>query len=162
MLGKGYEYFSQSAQIQITKKVKGEFIDQYLKHLAGRIKVPAERQEDLSMVLEESKWTESNVWTGFDTVFSIDKGGNTKFASILISRDDKNDTYDLIFTDIKADFKLAPDTLVVHKHLSVLGGIWTDDKDEVVKVPKNITPEDVSAVLQFIISIQILIKILIL
>jgi hypothetical protein len=149
LLGKGFEYFSQSAQLQITKKVKGQFIDQYFKHLATRIKVPAERQGDLAMVLEESKWTESNVWTGFDTVFSIDKGGNTKFASILIARDDTADTYDFIFTDVKADFKLAPDTLVIHKKLSVLGGIWEDEKDEMVKVPKNVTPEDVSTVIQF-------------
>lgn len=149
LLGKGFEYFNQSAQIQISKKVKGEFIDQYLAHLQTRIKVPADRQEDLKMVLEESKWSESNVWTGFDTLFSLDKGGNTKFASILVTKDDTADTYDFIFTDIKADFKLAPDTLVVHKKLSVLGGIWTDDKDEIVKVPKNLTPEDVSTVLQF-------------
>lgn len=149
LLGKGFEYFNQSAQIQISKKVKGQFIDQYLAHLQTRIKVPADRQEDLKMVLEESKWSESNVWTGFDTLFSLDKGGNTKFASILVSKDDTADTYDFIFTDIKADFKLAPDTLVVHKKLSVLGGIWTDDKDEMVKVPKNLTPEDVSTVLQF-------------
>jgi hypothetical protein len=149
LLGKGFEYFNQSAQIQISKKVKGQFIDQYLAHLQTRIKVPADRQGDLAMVLEESKWSESNVWTGFDTLFSLDKGGNTKFASILVTKDDTADTYDFIFTDIKADFKLAPDTLVVHKKLSVLGGIWTDDKDEMVKVPKNLTPEDVSTVLQF-------------
>jgi hypothetical protein len=149
LIGKGFEYFNQSAQIQISKKVKGQFIDQYLAHLQSRIKVPADRQEDLKMVLEESKWSESNVWTGFDTLFSLDKGGNTKFASILVTKDDTADTYDFIFTDIKADFKLAPDTLVVHKKLSVLGGIWTDDKDEMVKVPKNLTPEDVSTVLQF-------------
>ena len=149
IMGKGFDYFKQSAQIQISKGVKGEYIDKFLDHLTRRIKVPADRQGDLAMVLEETKWTESNVWTAFDTLFSIDNGGNTKFASILVSRNEVKDTYDFVFTDVKADFKLAPDTLVVHKKLSVLGGIWQDDKDEMVKVPKSITPEDVNTVLQF-------------
>jgi hypothetical protein len=55
-------------------------------------------------------------------------------------------TYDFVFTDVKADFKLAPQTLVVHKRLSFFGGMWEDDKDEIVKVPKSITPDDVSTV----------------
>ena len=147
--GKGFDYFKQSAQIQISKGVKAEYLDKFIAHLQTRIKVPAERQGDLAMVLEESKWTESNVWTAFDTLFSIDNGGNTKFASILVSRNDVKDTYDFVFTDVKADFKLSPDTLVVHKKLSVLGGIWEDEKDEITKVPKSITPEDVNTVLQF-------------
>ena len=149
LLGKGFTYFSQSAQMQISKGIKGQYIDNYLTHLETRIKVPAERQEDLKMVLEESKWADSNVWTAFNTLFSVDNGGNTKFASILISRNDVKDTYDFVFTDIKADFKLAPDTLVVSKKLSVLGGIWTDDKDEMIKVPKTLTPEDITTVLSF-------------
>jgi hypothetical protein len=149
IMGKGFDYFKQSAQIQISKGVKGEYIDKFIAHLQSRIKVPADRQGDLAMVLEETKWSESNVWTAFDTLFSIDNGGSTKFASILVSRNEDKDTYDFVFTDVKADFKLAPDTLVVHKKLSVLGGIWEDDKDVMVKVPKSITPEDVNTVLQF-------------
>jgi len=118
-------------------------------HLEKRIKVPEERQEDLKMVLEESMFAQSNVWTAFNTLFSVDTIGNTKFCSVLVGRNDDTDTYDVVFTDIKADFKLAPDTMVVNKKLSVAGGIWEDEKDEYVKVPKSLTPDDIQAVLSF-------------
>lgn len=148
ILGKGFDYFSQSAQIQISKNVKEQYIDQYLGHLETRIKVPSDRQEDLKMSLEEIKWADSTVWSAFDTLFSIDTQGNVKFASILAARNDAGN-YDFVYTDIKADFKLAPDVLVVKKSLSVLGGIWSDSKDEYQKVPRSLNPEDVQTVVQF-------------
>jgi len=147
--GKGFSHFANSAQIQISKGIKADYFEKYLTHLQTRIKVPEERQEDLKMVLEESMFAQSNVWTAFNTLFSIDTIGNTKFCSVLIGRNDDTDTYDVVFTDIKADFKLEPDTMVVTKKLSVLGGIWADEKDEYIKVPKALTPDDIQTVLSF-------------
>lgn len=149
ILGKGFTYFSQSAQIQVTKGIKDEYLDQYLSHIQKRLKVPEERQEDLSLVLEETRFAEKNAWNAFNTLYSIDDGGNTKFCSILVAKNDEKNTYDFMFTDIKADFKLAPDVLVVNKKLSVLGGIWEDEKDERISVPKSITAEDVQMVMNF-------------
>jgi hypothetical protein len=148
ILGKGFDYFSQNAQIQISKGVKEEYLDTYLKHLETRLKVPTQNQEDLKMTLEEIKFTDSSVWSAFDTLFSIDTQGSVKFASILSSRNDSG-SYDFVYTDIKGDFKLAPDVLVVRKSLSVLGGIWSDSKDEYQKVPRSLNPEDVQIVVQF-------------
>jgi hypothetical protein len=148
ILGKGFDYFSQQAQIQISKGVKEEYIDKYLEHLEARLKVPNDRKEDLKMSLEEVKFTDSSVWSAFDTLFSIDTQGNVKFASILASRNDSG-RYDFVYSDIKAEFKLAPDVLVVRKSLSVLGGIWADSKDEYQKVPRSLSPEDVQIVVQF-------------
>jgi hypothetical protein len=147
--GKGFDHFAQSAQIQISKGIKAEHFEKYLTHLEKRLKVPEERQEDLKMVLEESMWVQSNVWTAFNTLFAVDTIGNTKFCSILIGKNEEKDTYDVVFTDIKADFKLAADTMVINKKLSVLGGIWEDEKDEYVKVPKSLTPDDIQSVLSF-------------
>jgi len=147
--GKGFDYFSQSAQIQVSKGIKAEYFEKYLLLLEKRIKVPEERQEDLKFVLEGAMFAESNVWTAFNTLFSIDTIGTTKFASVLIGRDDEKNTYDVIFTDIKADFKLAPDLMIINKKLSVLGGIWEDEKDEQVRVPKSLNPEDIQTVLSF-------------
>jgi hypothetical protein len=149
LTGKGFEYFSQQAQIQISKGIKEEHFDKFISHIEKRLKVPAERQDDLGMALEESKWTESNIWTCFNTLFSVDQGGNTKFSSIIVGRNDEKGTYDFIFSDIKADFKLAPDVMIVSKKLSVLGGIWSDSKDEIVKVPKYLNPQDIQTVMNF-------------
>lgn len=149
LIGKGFDKFNESAQIQILKGIKDKDFDKFIDHLARRVKVPEERKEDLKMVLEESKWADSNVWTAFNTLFSKDAGGTTKFASIIISKDPNEDKYHVIFSDIKAEFALAPDVLVVNKKLSVLGGIWEDEKDEYVSVPKSLEPEDVQMVIQF-------------
>lgn len=149
ILGKGFDYFNQSAQIQISTGIKDEFFDKYLGHLETRIKVPKDRQEDLKMVLEECRWAEKNVWSATNTLYSIDDGGNVKFVSILAARNDEKNTFDFVFSDIKAEFKLAPDVMIINKKLSVLGGIWEDDKDVEVKVPKSITPEDLKMVMSF-------------
>ena len=82
-------------------------------------------------------------------MFSINDGGSTKFASVLIARNDERDVYDVVLSDIKADFKLAPDVLVYSKKLSVAGGIWQDSKDEIVKAPKSLNPEDIQMVMSF-------------
>jgi hypothetical protein len=148
LIGKGFDYFKDSAQIQISKGVKAEYVDQYLSHLETRIKVPSDRQEDLKMSLEEIKWADSTIWSAFDTLFSIDTQGNVKYASILASRNDQGN-YDFVYTDVKAEFKLSPDILVIKKSLSVLGGIWQDEKTEHQKVPKSLNPEDVQTVIQF-------------
>lgn len=149
LLGKGFDYFNQSAQIQVTKGIKDEFLDKYLAHIEARIKVPDERQKDLKMVLEEARWAEKNAWNAFNTLFALKDGGNVKFCSILIARNDEKNTYDFLFTDITAAFKFAPDVLVVSKKLSVLGGLWEDSKDEQISVPRSITQEDVQTVLAF-------------
>ena len=149
LLGKGFEAFSSSAQVQVTKGVREEFLDKYLNNLATRVKVPEERKTDLILVLEESKWADSSVWSAYNNVFSVDNGGNTKFVSILCARNETKGTYDFVFSDVKAEFKLAPDVMIINKKLSVLGGIWADEKDIQQRVPKNITQEDIQTVISF-------------
>lgn len=147
--GKGFEYFNEKAQIQIAKGVKGSYIDTFLSHVEERLLVPPERQKTLSDIMEECKYVEKNVWTAFNTLFDINTGGDTKFASLLIARNEENDTYDVVISDIQAQFKLASDIMIVNKKLSVLGGIWQDSKDVQVKVPKTLTQEDITAVMSF-------------
>jgi len=147
--GKGYTSFSQSAQVQISKGIKDEYFDKYLESLGKRIKIPSERQEDLNEVLGTSRFMDSSVWSAFNTLFSLANGGETKFVTVLIGRDDVKNTFDVVFTDIKATFQLAPDVMVIQKKLSVLGGIWEDEKTENVSVPRSLTQEDISDVISF-------------
>jgi len=106
LIGKGFEAFSQSAQIQVSKGIKEEHLERYVNNLATRIKVPDDRKGDLVHVLEDSMITDSNVWNCFDTAFSVDAGGNVKFASILSARNEETGKYDFIFSDITSTFNL--------------------------------------------------------
>jgi len=61
----------------------------------------------------------------------------------------KNDKYNFIISDVQATFQLSDDMLIVTKSLSVAGGIFSDTKDVIQRIPRNITPDDVKAVLNF-------------
>jgi len=154
LLGKGFKQFDESAQLQIVKGLKASYLDKFLAHLVKRLKVPKERQNDLKDVLEETKWVDNNTWMAFNTIYSVNVGGQTKFCSILIGKTEgkkgKNqDTYDALISDVEATFQLAPNVLVIEKNLSILGGLWADTSIEYKDMPRSITHEDVKAVLEF-------------
>jgi len=149
LLGKGFEYFSQSAQVQISKGIKEEFFDKYLDWVYKRIKVPEERKQDVQGGLEPARWGDSTMWLASNILFSVEKGGNVKFASILCARNDVKNTYDFVFQDIQSEFKLAPDVMVISNKLSVLGGIWDDTQEQRINVPKSLNTEDITTVMNF-------------
>jgi len=47
------------------------------------------------------------------------------------------------------DIELAPDTMVIKKTFMLLGGIWSDDKEVYEKRDRNLTTEDIDAVMNF-------------
>ncbi len=148
VLGLGFDYFSRQAEIQVYKGVKREYFYNYLEHLKARLKVPNYRTEDIKEMLEQIQFTDNNVWSAFDLLFFIDTQGNVKYASILASFNESGN-YDFIYCDIKAEFKLAPDVLVVRKYLSVLGGVWEDSNNYIKRIPTTLNEEDVQIVVQF-------------
>jgi len=67
----------------------------------------------------------------------------------------KNDKYDFVVSDVEATFQLGDDILIVAKSLSVAGGIFENKEDKITRVPRNITPEDIKAVLDFFTVVSI-------
>lgn len=149
--GKGFEYFSQDAQVQITTGIREEYFDKFIASLMKRIKVPEGRQDDIESAVEVARFADRQMWSAFNTLFNVDDGGNVKFASVLINRNEKGgkDFFDFVFTDLKSTFKLAPDVTVVNKKLIVLGGIWSENEIVLEKHPKTFTPEDIEVVMSF-------------
>lgn len=149
--GEGFEKFYQDAQVQITTGIKEEYFDRFTEMLLSRIKVPEGRQDDIQGALEVARFADRQMWSAFNTLFNIDDGGNVKFASIIVNRNEKNgkDVYDFVFTDLKSTFKLAPDVTVVNKKLVVLGGLWSDNEIVYQKNPKTLTTDDIEVVMSF-------------
>lgn len=160
LLGKGFSYFAQSAQIQISKGLEEANFDKFMGYIAKRLKVPEERRDDLTDVVETAKFVEKQAWVAFNTLYSVDKIGNTKFATLLIGKDEQTGKYDIVLSDVQADFQFAPDLIVVNKKLSVFGGIFNHEKDETISRPRSITQEDIQTVLNFfeIIAYQTIAK----
>jgi hypothetical protein len=149
--GEGFEHFSQDAQVQIITGVRDEYFDKLLENVAKRIKVPEGRKEDVEGALETARFGDTQVWSAFNTLYDIDAGGNVKFASVLISRSvkDGKDVFDVVFSDLKSTFKLAPDITVVEKKLVVAGGIWSQNEFVYQKTPRTFKPEDIEVVMSF-------------
>jgi hypothetical protein len=148
LLGKGFDYFEAKSSIQIINGVKEERLNDYLRNLETRLRVPEDRVQDIRSVLSEVEYSDSSFWSTANILFSIGHQGNCKFASILYNRRDDG-KYDFIVNDIDATFQLSPDVLIISKKLSVLGGLWQDEKEEVQKVPKSLTQDDIDTVMSF-------------
>jgi len=153
--GVGFQKFEQSAQFQKTFGLKSQYLEKYLDHLNQRLNVPDKNKKDLKMVVEEIQWADDNQWQCFNVIFSTGKGGNVKMAAIIVHHDEKNDKYDFVVSDVEATFQLGDDILIVAKSLSVAGGIFENKEDKITRVPRNITPEDIKAVLDFFTVVSI-------
>jgi len=147
--GKGFEYYNNNSQIQITKGLKGEYLDKFTTRLAERAKVPAEKEKSFKEVLEEVSWADSTVWSALETVFAIDTVGNAKAVNFWINHNDATDKYDFIYSEVKADFKLEPNVIIIAKSRSIAGGIFEDYKEDRRTEPRALTSEDVKCVLSF-------------
>jgi hypothetical protein len=149
LLGKGFKEFVSSASVKVAKGIKAEFFDKYLTFIEKTIKVPDARKEEVKDILEQSQYVESNLWSAYDTVFSVGTGGDVKYVSLMITRDDEKGVYHCVCSDVQATFKLAPDVMIINKKLSIIGGLWEEDNWIEKEIPKGYTQEDMETVINF-------------
>jgi hypothetical protein len=147
--GKGFDHFSSTGVVKMTKGIKAEKFDDYIKLLKKIIKVPAELSESIDAVLETIQFAEKDFWNNYKNAFSTGETNLAKFVSIYAySNLDKN-TYDIVYLNVEGTFKLAPDTIVIKKTLMLGGGIWNDDKIVYEKKDKSISPEVMDQIFNF-------------
>ena len=63
-----------------------------------------------------------------------------------------------MITNIRAKFKLAPDLFIERTDTSVLGGIFEKGKEKIIKRPKTLTQDELTAILEMykMVSFKIL------
>lgn len=147
--GKGFEQFSATGVVKMTKGIKGERFGDYIKILKRIVKVPEEHLDAIDGVLETIEFADKDFWNNFKNAFSVGETSSAKFVSIYAYANQDDNTYDIVYLDVEGQFKLAPDTIVIKKTLMVLGGIWNDDNIEYEKRDKTITPEIMDQVFDF-------------
>jgi hypothetical protein len=145
---KGYDYFEGKSSIQIISGILPEKLDEFLTGLEKRLKVPRDQVGNVKDILKTTTFADSNFWATNSLLFSIDRMGTCKFASILFNKDEDG-KYNFIVNDMNLNFKYAPNIMIVNKKLSVLGGIWSEDMDVIKKVPRSINLEDVQTMINF-------------
>ena len=147
--GKGFEHFAATGQIKITKGIKEQYLEKYILNLSKILGIPESHKEAVEGVLSEIQFAEKNYWNNFKTAFDLGVNSEAKFCSIFTYKDEAKQSYDIVYIDYQGTFKLAPDTMVIKKTLSVLGGIWSDEKDVYEKRDKTLTSETIDSIMNF-------------
>jgi hypothetical protein len=149
VIGEGFDRFVATAVVRVMKSIKAEAFETVLKTVERSIKVPEDRQQEVYDAIDMSQYVESNLWSIYDTLFSVDEGGQVKYVSLMIVRNDEDAQYHIILIDIAATFKLSPNILFINKRLSILGGIWSEEAMEERIIPKGLDLEQMQAIINF-------------
>ena len=125
------------------------------------MKLPQKYVDEVESLLDEAEYSEGAAWNEFDMLFDVDSAKDScKYCSIVINHREEDERFDVVYTDIQADFKLAPEIQVIHKSKSILGGIFSSEKDVEKIVPKNLTQNDLFMIFSFfqIISYKLILQ----
>jgi hypothetical protein len=145
----GFTKFKQQADLQLYRGVEDSNLDAFLKYVQSIINLPEIYQEyfveNLSMVL----YSDFNEVVIFRVVFSVDKGGDCKYICVMGQRNDDGKTTDWLVGDVKADFSLAPDVLVIEKSSSYAWGLYQKYESKIISIPKALSQDQLSVVFKF-------------
>jgi hypothetical protein len=100
--------------------------------------------ENLSMIL----FSDFNEIVIYRVLFSVDAGGDCKYICVM-GQKNENGTTDWLVGDVKADFTLAPDVLVIKESKSVAWGLYKSETTKIVTVPKSLTEDQLTVLFKF-------------
>ena len=158
----GFRKFAGSGKTNVLKGIKeGTKWDKFKENTLKNMKLPQKYVDEVESLLDEAEYSEGAAWNEFDMLFNVDSvKDNCKFCSIIVNHREEDERFDVVYTDLQTDFKLAPEIQVIHKSKSILGGIFSSEKDVERKVPKNLTQNDLTMIFSFfqIISYKLILQ----
>ena len=158
----GFGKFIGGGKSKVLKGIKEETgWDKFKKNTLKNMKLPQKYVDEVEALLDESEYSEGAAWNEFDMLFDVGSvKDNCKFCSIVVNHREEDERFDVVYTDLQTDFKLAPDIQVIHKSKSILGGIFSSEKDVEKNVPKNLTQNDLTMIFSFfqIISYKLILQ----
>ena len=158
----GFSKFYGSGKTKVLQGIKEEKgWDKFKTNTLKNMKLPKKYVDEVESLLDEAEYSEGAAWNEFDMLFDVGSvKDNCKFCSIVVNHREEDERFDVVYTDIQADFKLAPEIQVIHKSKSILGGIFSSEKDVEKIVPKNLTQDDLTMIFSFfqIISYKLILQ----
>lgn len=124
IVGNGFTYFKQEAQISSLKGVSDSVLDKYIDHLENSIQLPTQYRKDFKETMSQIVWMDRNTWNVFNIMFSRGSGGSCRYVCIMARHDDTTQKTEWLTADITGSFKLADDVLIVRESKSILGGMF--------------------------------------
>lgn len=144
----GFQTFKGRAMVQAGVGVRENFYEKFIEKLAIKIEMPEATRKLFVSALEEAEYGDANSWIGFDILYEKDqKQDKVDYATVVVNYREDAKKFDVLFSYLNADFKLAHDVLVFTQSNSYVGGIYTSEKDIIKEVPKTLTNEELKSIL---------------
>ena len=157
--GKGFEYFHGSSEIFLAFGLRQVHYDKYWQRKADHLKIPKDMRKEFLEIADDSQFMDKQAWNNLDLAFNPEesKKDEVKGVTILINQP-VDGKYDVMVTNIRAKFKLAPDLFIERTDTSVLGGIFEKGNEKIIKKPKTLTQDELTAILEMykMVSFKIL------
>ena len=161
--GEGFKRFSYSCMGQVSIGVRNW--DVFTSSLIRKTKMPEEQSEIIKSRFRDSKYGDKNAWYGLTFGFSTKSSDssdkdNATFGSLFINYVEKKNSPDALFSYCRVNFNHIQNFMIFTKGISVAGGIYQKQEDVIEEIPKNITKEDIEALMNgfFLITTRNLAK----
>ena len=152
IINTGFDTFFQSADITQYSGVSDDNIVPFLTHLKKMTILPEKYEayfiENLSMIL----YSDYDEIVVFNIMYDINNGGSCKYICIIANRDADRGTTDFLVGDIKAEFSLASQIMVVNETKANLFGILNFSNSKIIRTSPTINNEQIATLFKYFTS----------
>ena len=149
IINTGFQSFYQSADITQYSGVRDENVIPFLLHLKKITTIPEKYQtyfvDNLSMIL----YSDFDEIIIFNVMYDIDRGGECKYICIIANRDSETGTIDFLVGDIKSQFTLSSQIMVVNETKWGFLGIFKETSSRVIEVSPNINNDQIATLFKY-------------
>lgn len=142
----GFTYFHELSTVN-RATVPSAQLQQFFNMLSPALNLPSSDPK-VQLMLFELDFSTNVTWDRDDFLFQ-DQNGHDQTVMVLKNGDPTTGDGNFFIITIDAEFDVAPDLLLVHKHRSILGGIFESDKDSIEDVPHVLTLQESIALQDF-------------
>jgi len=149
IISSGFKTFYQSADVTQYSRVKDDHIFPFLEHLKSITKLPEKYEEyfveNLAMVL----YSDFDELIVFNIMFDVGSGGDCKYICVIANRDPYNGTTDFLVGDVKSQFTLANNILIINETKTGLFGLLNFSSNKIIETTPTITNEQVATLFKY-------------
>ena len=140
--GKGFDYLRQHTSLLFNHGLDKNKLGQALSKLQNLVRVPNQFRHMFNEKIMEASFIEEVKWENFDILFDKDSLKNDNVDYLNLWSNTRGNKVDLIILHARANFKLAPDIIVMRKNKFIAGGMYQSSVPYNIKVPRGITQKD--------------------
>lgn len=145
----GFSEIDLRGTIKVSEGIQEIYYDRYRANIVKTFKIPDHLQPYFEEYLYDDDMADHASWSKTELDYDADNLAAEKKLRHLTFLSNHRDDGKADATAISIEFKfdLAPQVEVINHSLSVAGGIYSHSKDEIVTKPREMTNEDIQAMI---------------